>query len=85
MDRKKDAREKIQLGGLVVKAGLRDTDKAIILGILADAAKRLSDSSERDRWLAIGKAAFKDDTQTRDADLDPDSSDVIGSMGNDGD
>ena len=73
MDRKKDAREKIQLGGLIVKAGLRETDKAILLGILTDAAKRLGDINERDRWRPIGKAAFKDDTQKSNVDADPDS------------
>ena len=32
--RKLDTRQKIQLGGLVVKAGLRDEDKAVIYAIL---------------------------------------------------
>ncbi|MBO9463572.1 conjugal transfer protein TraD, partial [Labrenzia sp. R5_0] len=46
LDRKKDAREKIQLGGLIVKAGLRETDKAILLGILMDASDRLDDTNQ---------------------------------------
>ncbi|HBF31816.1 MAG TPA: hypothetical protein DDW73_19660 [Rhizobium sp.] len=62
MDRKKDTRSKIQLGGLVVKAGLRNLDKAVILGILIDAAQRLDDRNAFERWRAIGKAAFKQDT-----------------------
>lgn len=33
-ERRKDAHEKIQLGGLVVKAGLREIDPAIVLGAL---------------------------------------------------
>ncbi|WP_152499421.1 conjugal transfer protein TraD [Labrenzia sp. THAF82] len=73
MDRKKDARQKIQLGGLIVKAGLRETDKAILLGILTDAAKRLGERNERDRWRAIGKAAFNDDTQESNLHGDPHS------------
>jgi len=36
--RKIDTRSKIQLGGLVVKAGLRETDKAVILGALMELA-----------------------------------------------
>ncbi len=60
--RKKDTREKIELGGLVVKAGLRETDKAVILGILMDAANRLSDTAERNKYRAIGKAAFGNDS-----------------------
>jgi Conjugal transfer protein TraD len=63
MDRKKDTRSKIQLGGLVVKAGLRDLDKAVILGILIDASQRLDDRHAFERWRAIGKAAFKQDTE----------------------
>ena len=35
-------RDKIELGGLVVKAGLRETDKAVMLGILMEAASKLS-------------------------------------------
>ena len=33
-DRKKDTREKIQLGGLIVKAGLRYEKRALLLGML---------------------------------------------------
>jgi hypothetical protein len=67
-DRKKDTRQKIELGGLVVKAGLRGTDKAVILGILTEAAKRLSDNDEHKRYRAIGKAAFNDDDQKSPVD-----------------
>ncbi|WP_008188337.1 MULTISPECIES: conjugal transfer protein TraD [Stappiaceae] len=81
LDRKKDAREKIQLGGLIVKAGLRKTDKAILLGILMDASNRLGDMNERDRWRVIGKAAFKNDTQKGAAVPDPDSPHANGTMG----
>jgi len=60
-ERKKDAHEKIQLGGLVVKAGLRNVNKAIILGALlevADELKRNPDSEKLKRWSKIGKEGF---------------------------
>lgn len=65
--RKKDAREKIQLGGLVVKAGLRSEDRAVILGALVEAAGQLGDKQERARWAAIGKAIFDNDSKEADA------------------
>jgi hypothetical protein len=83
-DRRKDARQKIQLGGLVVKAGLRETDKAIILGILKDAGSRLADKGERDRYRAIGKAAFKDDDETGNDAPDPDHAHAARGIGTDG-
>ena len=39
--RKDDTRRKIELGGLVIKAGLSELDRAVILGALLDAANRL--------------------------------------------
>lgn len=59
--RKQDAHEKIQLGGLVVKAGLRDEDKAIILGALLDARRALESNDEEQikAWEAIGSNALK--------------------------
>ncbi len=81
LSRKKDTREKIQLGGLIVKAGLRETDKAILLGILMDAASRLGDKKERDRWRAIGKAEFEEYTQKGIAGPDPDHPDAHSALG----
>ncbi|WP_420340774.1 conjugal transfer protein TraD [Roseibium sp.] len=81
LSRKKDTREKIQLGGLIVKAGLHETDKAILLGILMDAAHRLGDKKERDRWRAIGKAAFANDTQKGAVIPDPDGPDADSTLG----
>lgn len=66
-ERKKDTREKIQLGGLVVKAGLRDVDKAVILGALLEAAERMHDQTERARFAARGKEAFGNDGKENDA------------------
>ena len=59
--RKQDTREKIQLGGLVVKAGLRDEDKAIILGALLEVtkAKKNNDEAQISAWEAIGSMALK--------------------------
>ena len=57
-ERKRDTREKIQLGGLIVKAGLRTADRAVILGALIDLARRADNQSEWARLRAIGEAAF---------------------------
>ena len=57
--RKKDTREKIELGGLIVKAGLRYEKRALLLGLLLDARRRLDrDGAERTRLTAIGAEAF---------------------------
>ena len=62
--RKKDPREKIQLGGLIVKAGLRWEKRALLLGILLDAAARLKhDAGERERLTALGTEAFGNDPE----------------------
>ena len=60
--RKKDTREKIEFGGLIVKAGLRYEKRALLLGLLIDAAARLKDDdAERTRLVAIGAEAFGHD------------------------
>ncbi|MBB3429066.1 hypothetical protein FHT85_006097 [Rhizobium sp. BK312] len=57
--RKKDTREKIELGGLIVKAGLRYEKRSLLLGLLIDAAKRIrGDETEKARLAAIGAEAF---------------------------
>lgn len=62
--RKKDTREKIELGGLIVKAGLRYQKRALLLGALIDVARRIEgDEGERSRLLAIGAEAFGNDDQ----------------------
>jgi len=61
-ERKKDTREKIELGGLIVKAGLRYEKRALLLGALIELRKRLNgDESERLRLTAIGAGAFGND------------------------
>lgn len=60
--RKKDTREKIELGGLIVKAGLRYEKRALLLGLLIDGVRRLQgDDAERSRVMAIGAEAFSRD------------------------
>ncbi|MGE3370848.1 MAG: type IV conjugative transfer system coupling protein TraD [Rhizobiaceae bacterium] len=62
--RKKDTREKIQLGGLIVKAGLRYEKRALLLGLLIDGASRIAaDEAERERLTAIGAEAFSNDPE----------------------
>ena len=62
--RKKDTREKIQLGGLIAKAGLRYEKRALLLGLLIDGADRIrADETERNRLMAIGEKAFSDDNE----------------------
>jgi len=59
--RKADAHEKIQLGGLIVKAGLREMDRAILLGALMDVKKTIeqSDAKKIQAWRSAGIVALK--------------------------
>ncbi|EGP54002.1 hypothetical protein Agau_P200157 (plasmid) [Agrobacterium tumefaciens F2] len=62
--RKKDTREKIELGGLIVKAGLRYEKRALLLGLLIDAAGRIrGDKAERSRLTALGAESFGRDDE----------------------
>ena len=62
--RKKDTREKIQLGGLIAKAGLRYEKRALLLGLLIDGVSRITaDEAERERLTAIGSEAFANDPE----------------------
>lgn len=57
--RKKDTREKIELGGLIAKAGLRYEKRAVLLGALVELGRKLhADEGERTRLAAIGAEAF---------------------------
>ena len=60
--RKADAYRKIQLGGLVIKAGLGDLDKATLLGLLIEGATTVQDGPQVARLRALGLAAFKEKT-----------------------
>ena len=57
--RRLDTRQKIELGGLIVKAGLRQADRAFLLGLMLDAAQLDSASPEYQRLKAIGQHAFR--------------------------
>jgi hypothetical protein len=58
-ERRKDTRQKIELGGLVIKAELQDLPKDIILGGLIDLMERLNTEPELETVLrSIGKNAF---------------------------
>ena len=62
--RKRDTREKIELGGLIVKAGLRYEKRALLLGALIELARRIKgDEGERSRLATIGAEAFGDDSE----------------------
>jgi hypothetical protein len=62
--RKKDTRDKIELGGLIVKAGLRYEKRALLLGALIDLSHRLKlDEGERERLTSIGAEAFGNEGQ----------------------
>ena len=71
VERRKRTRHLIELGGLVVKAGLVNQtgdDRAIILGALLWMAEKLqSDQGEqaRELWAAKGKQAFEADLATQ--------------------
>ena len=65
MKRRERTRQLIELGGLVAKAGLielTDDDRAVLLGLLVEAAARLR-GTERDQqlllWRRRGKRAFE--------------------------
>lgn len=60
--RRQDAREKIELGGLIVKAGLRYEKRALLLGALIELKQKLGeDDGERQRLTSIGAEAFGND------------------------
>ena len=67
VDRRQDAHEKIKLGGLVVKANLRDESKDVILGILLDASEKIT-GNEKEKYLEyyriIGEKEFLKDRIT---------------------
>lgn len=58
-NRQKDAHEKILLGGLVVKAGLRDENRAFILGVLLTAAEQKDNEKLREAMIEKGRRAFE--------------------------
>jgi hypothetical protein len=63
MDRKEDARKKIQLGGLLVKAGLdhmHPKETYILYGMLKDCKRAMEVKPEiLERWKLMGKELLK--------------------------
>jgi conjugative transfer protein TraD len=63
-ERRLDTRHKIQLGGLVFKAGLDAEETAVLLGLLTAAKRVLSGqhaADSRQRWKDLGDKAFGTD------------------------
>jgi hypothetical protein len=61
LERKQDTRRKIQLGGLVKKAGLENESSAVLYGLLLEAAENLAGHKAtyvRDQWKIKGDIAF---------------------------
>ncbi|WP_119258501.1 conjugal transfer protein TraD [Shinella zoogloeoides] len=58
-ERKKEAREKFMLGGIVVRAGLSKIDRAFLLGGLLELATIRPGTSEHRRLRDIGEEAFR--------------------------
>jgi hypothetical protein len=72
MERSADTRRKIQLGGLVIKAGLADEPAAILLGLLVEAARALKGDKGptlRARFKQVGDHAFI--SREKNASKDP--------------
>ncbi len=53
--RKADARHKIQLGGIIIKAGLGSIDAYALLGLLLEHADTIKDPGEQQRLRQIGR------------------------------
>nr|WP_231708312.1 conjugal transfer protein TraD [Sphingomonas populi] len=72
MKRRERTRQLIELGGLVAKSGLidlTDDDRAVIFGILVEAASKLRREDKESLvtlWRRRGKRAFEDDTNNDD-------------------
>ena len=63
--RKADTRHKIQLGGLVIKAGLGQIDAMALLGLLITHGDAARDPGEQQHFREVGRAFA---TQTRGSD-----------------
>jgi hypothetical protein len=62
LDRKADARRKIQLGGLIIKSGLGEEKAALLYGMLLEAKELLDEQGNeiRLRWQIRGELSFKE-------------------------
>lgn len=72
MTRRQETRQKIQLGGLVIKAGLRDMPPGVILGLLVQGAHALNGprgAELRARLAQVGDAAFAQSAARPDGEV----------------
>ncbi|MGN7126810.1 conjugal transfer protein TraD [Methylorubrum thiocyanatum] len=58
-ERRRDAHLKIQLGGLIIKAGLGDMPRDQLLGLLLDGRERARDPDTAERFAQRGAREFK--------------------------
>jgi hypothetical protein len=58
--RKADARRKIGLGGIVIKAGLGSIDAMALLGLLLEHRHLITDPGEQQRFREIGRSYAAD-------------------------
>ncbi len=58
-ERRRDAHRKIQLGGLIVKAGLADIPTNVLLGLLVEGRERIRDPAVEERLARLGDKEFK--------------------------
>ena len=62
LDRKAATRKKIQLGDLIIKAGLDDESTALLYGLLLAAKEQLTAQNQEAicKWQLKGELAFKE-------------------------
>jgi hypothetical protein len=68
LQRKEETRRKIQLGGLIIKAGLQNLPTTVLLGLLLDASEQLlseNASTLQDKWKLMGELAFMENRFTQ--------------------
>lgn len=58
-ERRDDARRKIQLGGLIIKAGLEDLPANVLLGLLIEGRERTRDPEVVEQFAQRGDKEFK--------------------------
>ncbi|MGG6898152.1 conjugal transfer protein TraD [Rhizobium sp. BR 315] len=61
--RKRETRDKIIFGGLIIKAGLRKADRAFLLGALIEASRIPPDTEQYRQLHKIGMEAFRNDAR----------------------
>ena len=63
-ERKREARRKFLLGGIVVRAGLAEADRAFLLGALLEAGRISPGADAYERLKALGETAFRTPAST---------------------